>query len=179
MAIWGLGTIGLAAACGAKAKGALKIIGVDLNEDKFKLAEQFGITDFVNPSKVESVPDAIRKLTGGVGVDYALEAIGLQSTAQAAFDSCAIWGRTILIGVISNGKVLEIPAEPLVMGRTLTGGFFGGYHGRNDIPKIIEQYKTGDLPVDKFITGTLPLDRVQEAFDNLLAGKALRTVILS
>ncbi|KAI1285836.1 Alcohol dehydrogenase class-3 [Halotydeus destructor] len=183
VAIWGLGTIGLATACGARDCGAVKIIGVDTNPAKFDLATAFGCTDFVNPKQLPdgctSVVEAIKQLTGGIGVDYAIECAGYHQTLQDAYDSSAdAWGVTVLVGVINDKKPLEISPNGIASGKVITGGFQGGYHGRNDLPKLVDLYMDGKLMVDEYITGTLALDEINEAFDLLLSGKALRTVLM-
>ncbi|KAI1285843.1 Alcohol dehydrogenase class-3 [Halotydeus destructor] len=183
VAIWGLGTIGLATACGARDCGATKIIGVDTNPAKFELATKFGCTHFVNPKQLPdgctSVVDAVKKLTGGFGVDYAIECVGFPQTLQDAYESSAdAWGVTVLVGAINDNKPVAISPNGIAAGKVITGGFQGGYHGRNDLPKLVDLYMDGRLMVDQFITGTLKLDRINDAVDLLLSGKALRTVIM-
>ncbi|KAI1285837.1 Alcohol dehydrogenase class-3 [Halotydeus destructor] len=183
VAIWGLGTIGLATVSGARDCGATKIIGVDRNPDKFNLAAKFGCTDFVNPKQLPdgctSVVDAVKKLTGGIGVDYAIECAGFHQTFQDAYDSSAdAWGMTVLVGLINDSKPLEISPNGIAGGKVITGGFQGGYHGRNDLPKLVDLYMEGRLLVDELITGTVKLEQINDAFEWLLAGKALRTVVM-
>jgi S-(hydroxymethyl)glutathione dehydrogenase/alcohol dehydrogenase len=179
--IWGLGTIGLAAACGARSRGASLIVGVDTNPAKFELARKFGCTAFINPldlPKGQTIVDAIKLLTNGVGLDVAIECIGFQKTVADAFQSTALgFGVTVVNGVISNGKPIEIEASELLTGKTLTGGFQGGFQGKNDLPKLVDLYMKGELMVDEFITGTVKLEQVNEAFELLFSGKALRTVV--
>ncbi|KAI1285842.1 Alcohol dehydrogenase class-3 [Halotydeus destructor] len=183
VAIWGLGTIGMAAVCGARDCGATEIIGVNTSLKKFELAKKFGCTHFVSPNQLPegctSVVDAVKKLTGGLGVDYAIECVGLHETMQDAYESTAdAWGVTVLSGVVNDKRPLELSPNGIVSGKIVTGGFQGGYHGRNDLPKLVDLYMDGKLVVDQLITGVVNLNQTEEAIDWLLTGKALRTVIM-
>ena len=140
VAVFGLGGIGLNVIQGAKMVGATRIIGVDLNESKKELAEQFGMTDFINPRKVDDVTDRIIDMTGG-GVDYSFECIGNVNTMRQALE-CAHkgWGESFIIGVAGAGQEISTRPFQLVTGRSWKGTAFGGARGRTDVPKIVDWY---------------------------------------
>jgi len=178
VAIWGLGGIGLAAAMGCKEAGASRIIGVDINKDKFELGKKFGCTEFINPKDLtEPIDQFLMKSTGG-GLDYAFECCGNVNTMSAAIDSTHVgWGKTMLVGLSPLKDVLSILPIKIILGRTVVGGFFGGYRGKESMEELVEKYMQKKLLLDEFITYTLPLEKINEAIDLMLTGKSIRTVI--
>ena len=178
VAVFGLGGIGLNVIQGAKMVGATRIIGVDLNESKKELAEQFGMTDFINPRKVDDVTDRIIDMTGG-GVDYSFECIGNVNTMRQALE-CAHkgWGESFIIGVAGAGQEISTRPFQLVTGRSWKGTAFGGARGRTDVPKIVDWYMDGKINIDDLITHTMPLDKINDAFDLMHEGKSIRSVVL-
>ena len=178
VAVFGLGGIGLNVIQGARIAGADKIIGVDLNEDKVDLAEQFGMTHFVNPSDVEDVVGAIVDLTDG-GVDYSFECIGNVDVMRQALECCHKgWGESIIIGVAGAGQEIATRPFQLVTGRVWKGTAFGGAKGRTDVPRIVDWYMEGKINIDDLITHTMPLDEINTAFDLMLEGKSIRSVVV-
>lgn len=176
--VFGLGGIGLNVIQGAKMVGANKIIGVDLNEDKAKLASKFGMTDFINPRNVENVVDHIIQLTGG-GADYSFECIGNVNTMRQALECCHKgWGESFIIGVAGAGQEISTRPFQLVTGRSWKGSAFGGARGRTDVPKIVDWYMDGKINIDDMITHTMPLDDINKAFDLMHKGESIRSVIL-
>jgi S-(hydroxymethyl)glutathione dehydrogenase/alcohol dehydrogenase len=177
VAIFGLGGIGLNVIQGAKMVGATRIIGVDINESKTELATKFGMTDFINPKKVEVV-DAIIDLTGG-GVDYSFECIGNVNTMRQALECCHKgWGESCIVGVAGAGQEISTRPFQLVTGRSWRGTAFGGARGRTDVPKIVDWYMEGRINIDDLITHTMPLDDINKAFDLMHAGESIRSVVL-
>jgi S-(hydroxymethyl)glutathione dehydrogenase/alcohol dehydrogenase len=177
VAIFGLGGIGLSVVQGAVMAGAERIIGVDFNADKFSLAEQFGATDFINPSDVEDVEAAIIDLTDG-GVDYSFECVGntdLMATALRCTHKG--WGEAIIIGVAGAGK--EIHARPflLVTGRSWRGTAFGGTKGRTQLPGFVDRYLSGRIRLDEMVSAVMPLEEINTAFDLMHRGEGIRSVI--
>ena len=169
VAVFGLGGIGLNVIQGARIAGADKIIGVDLNADKVDLAEQFGMTHFVNPSDVEDVVGAIVDLTDG-GVDYSFECIGNVDVMRQALECCHKgWGESIIIGVAGAGQEIATRPFQLVTGRVWKGTAFGGAKGRTDVPRIVDWYMEGKINIDDLITHTMPLDEINTAFDLMLS----------
>ncbi len=176
--VFGLGGIGLNVIQGARMVGADKIIGVDINESKVALAKQFGMTDFVNPKKVDNVVDAIIDLTNG-GADYSFECIGNVNTMRQALECCHKgWGESIIIGVAGAGQEISTRPFQLVTGRVWRGTAFGGARGRTDVPKIVDWYMDGKINIDDLITHTMPLDKINDAFDLMHEGKSIRSVVL-
>ena len=178
VAVFGLGGIGLNVIQGARMVGADRIIGVDLNPDKIAIAGQFGMTDFINPKEVDDVVAAIIDLTGG-GVDYSFECIGNVEVMRQALECCHKgWGESYIIGVAGAGKEISTRPFQLVTGRSWKGSAFGGARGRTDVPKIVDWYMQGKIQIDPLITHTMPLDKINDAFDLMHEGKSIRSVIL-
>ncbi|KAG0631265.1 hypothetical protein M758_1G239300 [Ceratodon purpureus] len=177
VAVFGLGTVGLAVVKEAKLQGASRIIGVDNKASKADEGKRFGITDFLNPDTLNKpVDEEIRELTEG-GVDFAFECVGNPNVMATAFESCQDgWGTTIVIGVAGRATV-TIPTRYLLSGRCMKGTLYGGYKPKTDVPELVEQYLRKDLDVEEFITHNLPFTRINEAFKLLLAGDSLRTVL--
>jgi len=178
VAVFGLGGIGLAVVQGAVLAGAERIIGVDTNPKKFELAGQFGATEFVNPNEVDDTEAAIIDATDG-GVDYSFECVGnveLMGTALRCTHKG--WGQSVIIGVAGAGE--EIHARPflLVTGRSWRGTAFGGVKGRTQLPGYVDRYMSGRIKIDEMISATMPLERINEAFDSMHDGTAIRTVIV-
>jgi len=178
--VFGLGGIGLNVIQGARLVGADQIVGVDLNEGKKALAEQFGMTDFVNPKdmKPEEVAPYLVNLTGG-GADYSFECIGNVTTMRQALECCHKgWGESVVIGVAGAGQEISTRPFQLVTGRVWRGTAFGGARGRTDVPKIVDWYMDGKINIDDLITHSMPLDRINEAFDLMHDGKSIRSVVV-
>jgi S-(hydroxymethyl)glutathione dehydrogenase / alcohol dehydrogenase len=176
--IFGLGGIGLNVIQGCRMVGADKIVGVDINPDKKPLAEKFGMTHFVNPNEVEEdlVPYLV-DLTGG-GADYSFECIGNVNVMRQALE-CAHrgWGESIIIGVAGSGQEISTRPFQLVTGRVWRGSAFGGARGRTDVPKIVDWYMDGKIEIDPLITHTMPLEKINDAFDLMHEGKSIRSVV--
>jgi S-(hydroxymethyl)glutathione dehydrogenase/alcohol dehydrogenase len=178
VAVFGLGGIGLSVIQGAKMAGAKKIIAIDINEDKFPMAQKFGATDFINPKK-ESMPihDVIINLTKG-GVDYSFECVGNVDLMRSALECCHKgWGESIIIGVAEGGAEISTRPFQLVTGRVWRGSAFGGVKGRSDLPGFVDKYMAGSINLDDLVTFTLPLEEINKAFDYMNEGKSIRSVI--
>ena len=177
VAVFGLGGIGLNVIQGAKMVGASKIIGIDLNEDKKALAEQFGMTDFINPDKTDDTVQAIIDMTNG-GVDYSFECIGNVNVMRQALECCHKgWGESVIIGVAGAGQEIATRPFQLVTGRVWRGSAFGGARGRTDVPKIVDWYMDGKINIDDLITHTMPLEQINSAFDLMHEGKSIRSIV--
>jgi S-(hydroxymethyl)glutathione dehydrogenase/alcohol dehydrogenase len=176
--VFGLGGIGLNVIQGARMVGASKIIGIDINEDRVAIARKFGMTDFINPKKVENLVEAIMDLTNG-GADYSFECIGNVNTMRQALECCHKgWGESIIIGVAGAGQEISTRPFQLVTGRVWRGSAFGGARGRTDVPKIVDWYMDGKVNIDDLITHTMPLDKINDAFDLMHEGKSIRSVVV-
>ncbi|XP_008804784.2 alcohol dehydrogenase-like 7 isoform X1 [Phoenix dactylifera] len=179
VAIFGLGAVGLAVAEGARLRGASKIIGVDLNPEKFELGKKFGLTDFVNPKEIgeRTVSEVIIEMTNR-GADYCFECIGLASLMNDAFQSSRPgWGKTIILGVEMHGSPLCVSSAEILNGKCIMGTLFGGIKAKNDIPILAKKYLNKELHLDDFITHEVGLQEINKAFDLLIQGKSLRCTI--
>ena len=176
--IFGLGGIGLNVVQGARMVGADRIVGVDINPDKRALAENFGMTDFVNPAEVEGdLVEYLVDITKG-GADYSFECIGNVEVMRQALECCHKgWGVSVIIGVAPAGAEIATRPFQLVTGRQWKGTAFGGAKGRTDVPRIVDWYMDGKINIDDLITHTMPLDRINDAFDLMHAGKSIRSVV--
>jgi S-(hydroxymethyl)glutathione dehydrogenase/alcohol dehydrogenase len=176
--VFGLGGIGLNVIQGLRLVGADMIVGVDVNPNKRALAETFGMTHFVDPNEVEGdlVPYLV-DLTKG-GADYSFECIGNVEVMRAALECCHKgWGESVIIGVAGAGQEIKTRPFQLVTGRVWRGTAFGGAKGRTDVPRIVDWYMTGKINIDDLITHTMPLDKINDAFDLMHKGESIRSVI--
>jgi S-(hydroxymethyl)glutathione dehydrogenase / alcohol dehydrogenase len=176
--VFGLGGIGLNVIQGARLAGADMIVGVDLNPKRRELAEKFGMTHFVNPLEVgEDLVPYLVDLTKG-GADYTFECIGNVNVMRQALESCHKgWGMSVIIGVAAAGQEISTRPFQLVTGRVWKGSAFGGARGRTDVPKIVDWYMDGKINIDDLITHTMPIERINEAFDLMHAGASIRSVV--
>ena len=178
VAVFGLGGIGLAVVHGAQLARAGRIIAIDTNPDKFELARLFGATDCVNPKDHDKpIQQVVVDMTGW-GVDHSFECIGNVQVMRAALE-CAHrgWGQSIIIGVAGAGQEISTRPFQLVTGRTWKGTAFGGVKGRSQLPGMVEDAMRGTIKLAPFVTHTMGLERINEAFDLMHEGKSIRSVI--
>ena len=178
VAIFGLGGIGLSAIIGARLAKAGRIIAIDINESKFELARKLGATDCINPNDFDKpIQEVIVEMTDG-GVDFSFECIGNVKVMRAALECCHKgWGESVIIGVAGAGQEISTRPFQLVTGRVWRGSAFGGVRGRSELPSYVQRYMQGEFKLDDFITHTMPLEQINEAFDLMHEGKSIRTVI--
>ncbi len=178
VAIFGLGGIGLAAIIGATMAKAGRIIAIDINPAKFEIAKKLGATDFVNPQDYDKpIQDVIIAMTDG-GVYYSFVCVGNVKLMRAALECCHKgWGESTIIGVAGAGQEISTRPFQLVTGRVWRGSAFGGVRGRTELPNYVKKAQTGEIPLDTFITHTMPLEDINKAFDLMHEGKSIRTVI--
>ncbi|XP_073124489.1 alcohol dehydrogenase-like 7 [Henckelia pumila] len=183
VAIFGLGSIGLAVAEGSRLCGAGRIIGIDVNPDKFEISKSFGVTDFVDSSSRggggdKPISQIINEMTGG-GADYCFECVGKASLVEEAIACCRKgWGKTIVLGVDKPGARISFSSgEVVLFGKTVQGSLFGGLKPKSDIPILIKRYIDKELELDKFVTHVVSFEDINKAFDLLIEGKSLRCVI--
>ncbi|XP_053410334.1 all-trans-retinol dehydrogenase [NAD(+)] ADH4 isoform X2 [Nycticebus coucang] len=178
-AVFGLGSVGLSAIMGCKIAGASRIIAIDINSGKFPKAKALGATDCLNPrDQNKPIQKVITELTGG-GVDFSLDCVGGSEVMRAAFECTTIGGGTCtLIGVAAGDKGLTITTPELILGRTINSTFFGGWKSVDSIPKLVADYKNKKFDLDTLVTHTLPLDKINEAYDLMNQGKSIRTVLI-
>ena len=177
--VFGLGGIGLSVVQGAVLANAGRIIAVDTNPDKFEMAKLLGATDFVNPKDYDvPIQEVIVEMTDG-GVDYSFECVGNVELMRSALECCHKgWGESIIIGVAGAGQEISTRPFQLVTGRVWRGTAFGGVKGRSQLPGMVDQYMSGDIKLDEFITFTMGLEDINKAFDYMHEGKSIRSVIL-
>ena len=176
VAVIGTGGVGINVIQGAAMACAEKIIAVDLLPNKLEFARKFGATHTVNAREANPV-DAIRALTGGRGVDYAFEVIGLPATIRQAYDSLNKRGLAVVVGVTPMTAEVSVPIMPLVFEeRTLTGSIYGSARPLVDIPMLMNLYKAGKLKLDELLTRRYPFSQINEAYEALERGEGLRSV---
>jgi S-(hydroxymethyl)mycothiol dehydrogenase len=178
VAVFGCGGVGDAAIAGARLAGAHTIIGVDIDDRKLEWAKDFGATHTINASRTDPV-EAIRGLTGGNGVDVAIEAVGNPVTYEQAFYARDHAGTVVMVGVPDPQMKIELPMiEIFGRGGSLKSSWYGDCLPTRDFPIFIDLYMQGRLDLDRFVSETIALDDVEEAFHKMERGEVLRSVVL-
>ncbi len=178
VAVFGTGGVGLNVVQGAALAGAASIIAVDVLDRKLGFAREFGATHTVNASDGDPVK-RVRELTGGRGVDYAFEVIGLPKTMRQAYDCLAKRGTAIIVGVAPLSAEISVPIMSLVFEeRVLTGSIYGSARPRHDIPMLFDLYRAGKLKLDQLLTRTYPFAQINEAYAALERGEVARSVVM-
>ncbi len=178
VAVFGLGGIGLSVILGAVMAKASRIIAIDVNDSKFEIAKQLGATDFVNPNDSDKpIQEIIVEMTDG-GVDFSFECIGNVNVMRSALECCHKgWGESVIIGVAGAGQEITTRPFQLVTGRVWRGSAFGGVKGRSQLPDYVERYLAGEFELDTFITHTMKLESINEAFELMHKGESIRSVV--
>jgi S-(hydroxymethyl)glutathione dehydrogenase/alcohol dehydrogenase len=176
VAVIGCGGVGLAAVNGAMIAGAGRIIAIDMQPSKLELAKAFGATDVIDASEGD-VAKRVRELTRG-GVHHAFEAIGLKATAEEAFKMLRRGGTATVIGMISPGVKIELSGVDFLGEKKIQGSFMGSNRFPVDMPRYVDFYMQGRLKLDEMISARLPLERVNEAFDEMKRGSVARSVVV-
>jgi alcohol dehydrogenase len=177
VAVIGLGGVGLSSLLGAIAVGARRVIAIDLSDDKLGLARQLGATDTFNASSPNAV-DEIKAATGG-GVEFAFEMAGSVRAMDLAYRITRRGGTTVTAGLPPPNHTFALPQVNLVAEeRTVKGSYIGTCVPTRDLPRYIELYRRGKLPVDRLMSGRLKLDDINQGFDRLHEGKAVRQVVV-
>lgn len=178
VAVFGCGGVGDAAILGSSLAGARTIIAVDIDERKLTWALEFGATDVVDASKTDPV-EAIKRLTGGLGVDVSIEAIGRPETMLQAFYARDLAGTLVQVGVPDPTMTVELPMlEFFGRGGTLRPSWYGDCLPSRDFPMLVDLYLQGRLNLDRFVSETISLEDVEEAFAKMQRGKVLRSVVV-
>ena len=178
VAIFGMGGVGLSGVMGARLANAYKIIGIDVKADKLEMARKAGATDVVNAAEVDPV-QAIKDLTGGRGVDSAFEMIGNAKVVEQAFEATARGGQTVIVGAASNEARISLPPRIFqLQERVVRGSLYGSAQLWSDIPRLLNLYRDGRLPLDMLITRHYQIDDVNEAFRALEAGEVAARCVL-
>lgn len=177
VAVIGCGGVGCAAVTGARLAGATKIIAVDLDDRKLEWARSLGATHTVN-GKSTDVVEAIRELTDGNGADVVIEAVGRPETYKQAFYARDLAGTVVLVGVPTPEMKLELPLiDVFGRGGALKSSWYGDCLPSRDFPMLIDLYRQGRLDLDAFVSETIGLDDIEEAFAKMQRGEVLRSVV--
>jgi S-(hydroxymethyl)mycothiol dehydrogenase len=179
VAVFGCGGVGDAAIVGAKLAGATTIVAVDLDPKKLEMATHFGATHTVDASSVDAV-EAVREATGGLGADVVIEAVGNPKVLEQAFFARDLAGTVVQVGVPTPD--MTMPQIPMIeffgRGGALKPSWYGDCLPSRDFPMLIDLYLQGRLDLDSFVTETIPLDGVEEAFHKMERGEVLRSVVV-
>ncbi|KAL2524860.1 Alcohol dehydrogenase-like 3 [Abeliophyllum distichum] len=178
VAVFGLGAVGLAVVEGARAIGASKIIGVDVNPDKLAKGQTIGITDFINPKLIDKpVHEKVNDIIEG-GVDYSFECAGNLDVLREAFLSTHDgWGLVVVLGVHPSPRLLPLHPMELFDGRKIVASTFGDFKGKSQLPDFAKSCMHGVVKLDEFITHELPFEKINDAFQLLTEGKSLRCLL--
>ncbi len=177
IAIFGLGGVGLSALMATRLFQCKEVIAVDVDEDKLRLAKEFGATATINSSKNNPVEE-IKKITNGKGVDYSVDAAGLTATIEQAFQSVRIkGGLCIFASHPETGKKISLDSHDLISGKQIRGSWGGSCNPDIDIPKFMKLYKNGKLPLEKLVSNYYKLDDINKAMNDLREKKIIRAVV--
>ena len=177
VSVFGVGGIGMSAVLAAVMREAITIIAVDIVDDKLNAAKSAGATRVINATRVNPV-DRIKDITGGVGVDIAIEAAGKPETMEAAYSSVAYGGGLcILVGNVSFGKKISLDPYDLIKGKRIVGSWGGETDPDQDLPKYAEMYVKGIFPFGQLVSHEWPLEEINTAFDELEAGRVSRALV--
>jgi S-(hydroxymethyl)mycothiol dehydrogenase len=177
VAVIGCGGVGGAAIAGAYLAGAGRIIAVDIDDRKLATARTLGATHTVNSRDTDPV-EAVRELTGGFGADVVIEAVGRPETYRQAFYARDLAGTVVLVGVPTPEMTLDLPLlDVFGRGGSLKASWYGDCLPSRDFPMLIDLHLQGRLPLDTFVTETVGLDEVEQAFARMNHGDVLRSVV--
>jgi S-(hydroxymethyl)mycothiol dehydrogenase len=178
VAVIGCGGVGNAAVAGARLAGATTVIGVDVDERKLAWATQLGATHTVNSRETDPV-EAIRALTDGNGADVVIDAVGRPETYEQAFYSRDLAGTVVLVGVPTPEMRIDLPLiDVFGRGGALKSSWYGDCLPGRDFPVLLDLYLQGRLDLDVFVSETIGLDQVEEAFGRMHRGEVLRSVVV-
>jgi S-(hydroxymethyl)mycothiol dehydrogenase len=178
VAVFGCGGVGDAAIAGARLAGASTIIGIDIDDRKLEWARGFGATHVCNSTQTDPV-DFIRSVTGGFGADVCIEAIGRPEVYKQAFEARDLAGTVVLVGVPNPEMTLQLPfIDVFGRGGALKSSWYGDCLPSRDFPMLIDLYLQGRLDLDGFVSETIGLDGVEEAFHKMERGEVLRSVVV-
>ena len=178
VAVFGCGGVGNAAIAGALLAGAHTIVAVDIDDRKLELARQFGATHTVNSSTQDPV-EYIKSVTEGNGADVCIEAVGHPAVYRQAFDARDLAGTVVLVGVPRPDMTVELPfIEVFGRGGSLKSSWYGDCLPSRDFPMLVKLHQQGRLPLDRFVSETISLDAVEEAFHKMERGEVLRSVVV-
>jgi S-(hydroxymethyl)glutathione dehydrogenase / alcohol dehydrogenase len=174
--VFGAGMVGLGAVAGCRLQGAERIVCVDMSDERLELAKGQGATDLLIGG--DDVVQRILDMTRGFGADYTFEATGLVGVMRQAVESARMgWGLCTIAGVAGKGETLDIVPRYLITGRRICGSSFGGVKGRDQVPVLVERWLAGEIDVEPFVSHTMGLDCVNDAFDLMERQDGIRSVL--
>lgn len=178
VAVFGCGGVGLNVIQGAALCGASRIVAVDLVDAKLKLAREFGATDLVNGKETDAV-EAVKSLTGGLGVDYAFEVIGAAAVIQQALGALKRGGKAVIVGVPRIGEKVSVPGWSFPLEeKSILGSLYGSANMHRDMPRLLDLYMQKRLKIDELISRRIRLEDVNDAFEAMEKGEVARSVIV-
>src|SRR5258706_2446952 len=178
VAVFGAGGVGLNVIQGCAIAGATIIVAIDTQDNKLEMARSFGATQVLNAKTEENLVKSLKKLTGG-GPEYAFECIGVGAVVADAYRSLRKGGTAVVIGVARGEDTTSVRTASLTFEeKTLTGSYFGSARPREDFPKLIDMYRARKLKLDELITRTYKIDEAPKAFEDMVAGRNARGVIV-
>ena len=178
VAVIGCGGVGCAAIAGARLAGATTIIGIDIDDRKLRWASEFGATHTINSRQTDPV-ERVRELTDGNGANVVVDAVGLPETFRQAFYARDLAGTVVLVGVPTPDMKIELPLlDVFSRGGATKSSWYGDCLPSRDFPMLIDLHLQGRLPLEKFVTETIGLDDVEEAFHRMERGEVLRSVVI-
>ena len=177
VAVIGCGGIGLNIIQGCRLAGASKIIAIDIVDSKLEMAQRFGATHTINSKGVDNLLEAVHEITGGVGVEYAFEAIGVPEAATQAFAITRAGGTCVVVGMHPLGSQISVPGPDFLQEKKLVGCMYGSTRFREHMPKIIDLFMNGRLDLSNLVSRRMELDDVNEAFRAMKAGEVARSVL--
>jgi S-(hydroxymethyl)glutathione dehydrogenase/alcohol dehydrogenase len=178
VAVFGVGGVGLSVVMGARLQGAAMIVAVDRNPGKRAVAEKEGATHFIDASAEADVVAAVLGLTGGLGVDFSFECVGVPALAtQALAATNPAWGVSVCVGVMPTGSQLSCEPNQLLIGRRWTGSFMGGAK-RADVARYVEMFVAGDFSLDDLVSHRLRHEEINRGFAMMKSGEAVRSVVV-
>jgi S-(hydroxymethyl)glutathione dehydrogenase/alcohol dehydrogenase len=177
VAVWGCGGVGANVVQGARLAGARRIVAVDVHPHKLALARALGATDVVEAGPDVDVVAAVKELTDG-GPDYAFEVVGSERTVQQAWEAAGPRGTVVVVGILPKGSTLTIDPWQFFSEKALKGSFLGSAAIREDVPRLVDLYASGELELDALVERRIPLAELPAAFDRLRAGEGLRQLVV-
>ena len=181
LAVIGCGGVGCAAIAGGRLVGANTIIAIDIDDRKLANAVEFGATHTINSKDLDQdgVVAAVQELTGGNGADVVIDAVGIPQTYKQAFYARDLAGTVVLVGVPNPTMTLELPLiDVFGRGGALKSSWYGDCLPSRDFPMLIDLFRQGRLPLDKFVSETIGIDDIEAAFEKMHGGEVLRSVVV-
>jgi S-(hydroxymethyl)glutathione dehydrogenase/alcohol dehydrogenase len=176
VAVIGCGGIGLNVIQGCRLAGASEIIAIDVMDSKLEMAKRFGATRTINAKSVDPV-QAVKEATGGLGAEYAFEAIGVPPAAKQAFQMIRAGGTAVVVGMMPMGSEISIPGPDFLSEKKLVGCMYGSTRFREHMPKLVDLFLKGRIDLSSLVSQRLKLDEVNTAFDLMKSGKVARSVL--